>query len=184
MIVGDDLRLRAIERDDLSKFTAWLNDPEVRAGLLFHLPLSNTREEKWYEWVLKQPPEEHPMVIEVKIEGSWHMVGDIGFSSIDQRCRSAEVGILIGEKGYWNQGLGTRAMRLMLNHGFQTLNLNRVELEVYENNLRAIRSYEKVGFVHEGRKRQRMYKDGVYLDVLMMSVLRSEWKQGRRKAGA
>jgi RimJ/RimL family protein N-acetyltransferase len=57
------------------------------------------------------------------------------------------------------------------------LNLNRIALEVYENNPRAVRSYEKAGFLHEGRKRQAMFKEGKYVDILLMSVLRSEWQE-------
>jgi RimJ/RimL family protein N-acetyltransferase len=86
------------------------------------------------------------------------------------------VGIFIGEKRLWNQGYGTDAMRLLLQHGFNTLNLNRVALDVYDTNLRAVRSYEKAGFVHEGRKRQAIFKDGRYVDILQMSVLRAEWE--------
>jgi RimJ/RimL family protein N-acetyltransferase len=66
-------------------------------------------------------------------------------------------------------------MTLLLRHGFGTLNLNRVYLRVYADNQYAIRTYEKVGFVHEGRLRQAVYKYGKYSDVLMMSVLREEW---------
>jgi RimJ/RimL family protein N-acetyltransferase len=83
---------------------------------------------------------------------------------------------VIGEKSLWNMGYGTEVMRLMLKHGFNTLNLNRIALEVYENNPRAIRSYEKAGFFLEGRKRQGMYKNGRYIDIFLMSVLRSEWQ--------
>jgi RimJ/RimL family protein N-acetyltransferase len=66
-------------------------------------------------------------------------------------------------------------MRLMLNYGFNTLNLNRVYLRVYESNPRGIRCYEKAGFRHEGRLRQAIFQDGRYIDLLMMSVIRSEW---------
>ena len=65
--------------------------------------------------------------------------------------------------------------RLIGNSSFETLNLNRIYLRVYANNKRAIRVYEKVGFVHEGRMRQAAYKNGEYSDVLYMSVLREEW---------
>jgi RimJ/RimL family protein N-acetyltransferase len=68
-------------------------------------------------------------------------------------------------------------MQLLLKHGFETLNLNRLSLDVFETNLGAIRSYEKAGFVHEGRKRQGMYLEGQYIDILMMSVLREEWNE-------
>jgi len=177
LICGERIRLRAIEREDLSLFVRLLNDPEVSAGLLHYLPFSLADEEQWFLEMQKRPMDEHPLVIEVRQGDDWLPVGDCGFFKIDWRCRVGEVGILIGEKHLWNQGYGTEAMLLLLRHGFNTLNLNRIALDVYENNPRAIRSYEKAGFVNEGRKRQAMYKDGKYIDVLQMSVLREEWKE-------
>jgi RimJ/RimL family protein N-acetyltransferase len=68
-------------------------------------------------------------------------------------------------------------MRLMLRYGFDTLNLNRIFLRVFASNPRAIRSYEKADFIHEGRMREAEFRNGQYVDVLLMSVLRSEWKE-------
>lgn len=177
MIYSGRIRLRAPERSDIPRFVTWLNDPEVRAGLLVSLPLSTADEDGWFEAMLKRPLEEHPMTIEVRQGDDWLPVGNCGFHNVDWRCRAAEVGIFIGEKSLWNRGYGTEVIRLLLKHGFNTLNLNRIALDVYETNPRAIRSYEKAGFVHEGRRRQAMYKDGRYVDILQMSVLRSEWQE-------
>ena len=105
------------------------------------------------------------------------MIGNSGFFNIDWRNRGAELGIVIGDKAYWNKGYGTEVMRLLLHHGFTTLNLHRIFLRVFEGNPRAIRAYEKAGFVHEGRMRQAEFRDGKYLDVLLMSVLRPEWQE-------
>jgi RimJ/RimL family protein N-acetyltransferase len=63
----------------------------------------------------------------------------------------------------------------MLKHGFETLNLHRIFLHVYETNPSAIQTYEKVGFVKEGIMRDAIYRNGCYINVLLMSVLRSEW---------
>ena len=175
MIFGDRIRLRAPEREDIPRFVNWLNDPEIRHGLLLYLPMSIAEEENWFDQMLERPAVEHPLVIEIKKEHDWYAVGNCGVHNIDWRCRSAEVGIFIGEKQIWNQGYGTETMRLLLKHGFETMNLNRISLDVYANNLNAIRSYEKAGFILEGRKRQAMYLDGDYVDILLMSVLRAEW---------
>jgi diamine N-acetyltransferase len=175
MIYAERVRLRAPERSDIPRFVVWLNDPEVRAGLLVAIPFSHADEENWFDNMLKRPMEEHPLTIEVHQGEDWLAIGNCGFFDCDWRCRSAEVGIFIGEKSLWNQGYGTEVMRLLLRHGFDTLNFNRIALRVFANNLRAIRSYEKAGFVHEGCQRQGVYRDGQYIDVLMMSVLRSEW---------
>ncbi len=126
--------------------------------------------------MMKRPMDEHPVVIEIRQGDSWLPIGNCGFINIDWRSRSGEVGIFIGEKQLWNQGYGTDAMHLLLQHGFNTLNLNRVALDVYATNIRAVRSYEKAGFVHEGRKRQAIFRDGKYIDLLQMSVLRQEWE--------
>ncbi len=175
-MVSKRVRLRAVERDDLPRFHRWLNDQEVSAGLLVYLPLSLVDEENWFEGMLKAPAEEHSLAIEICQGDAWIPVGSCGFHGIDHRLGSAEVAIFIGERQYWNQGYGTQAMRMLLRHGFDTLNLNRIFLRVFETNLRAIRSYEQAGFIHEGRMRQAMYQDGRYLDVLLMSVLRQEWE--------
>ena len=177
MIYGKRIRLRHVEREDLPRFVAWLNDPEVRHGLAMYLPLSQVEEEQWFENVLKRERDEQPLVIEVEGQDGCTMIGNSGFFNIDWRNRSAELGIVIGDKAYWNKGYGTEVMRLLLHHGFTTLNLHRIFLRVFEGNPRAIRAYEKAGFVHEGRMRQAEFRDDKYLDVLLMSVLRPEWQE-------
>ena len=91
---------------------------------------------------------------------------------------------MIGNKDYWNKGYGTEAMTLLLKHGFETLNLNRIMLRVYDFNARAQRCYEKAGFVTEGQLRDALYVEGDYRDVLIMSVLRKEWDERNQSKGA
>jgi len=181
MLTRDKIRLRAVEREDLPRFVAWLNDPEVRQGLNLYQPMSLVFEEGWFESMLKRPIEEHPLVIEVETSGGWTPVGNVGLVNLNWKDRSAEVGIFIGEKQYWNQGYGRKAMELLLDHAFETINLHRVYLRVFETNPRAVRSYEKTGFQHEGRMRSAHYQNGRYIDVLLMSVLRPEWDERKRE---
>jgi RimJ/RimL family protein N-acetyltransferase len=179
VIYGERIRFRHAERSDLPAFARWFNDPEVRENLTMYLPMSQVNEEKWFEGMIQRHPDEQVMGIEVQEDDGWTLIGNCSFMALDRRVRSAEVGIAIGEKAYWNRGYGTEAIQLLLKHGFETLNLNRIYLRVYETNPRAIRAYEKAGFVPEGRLRQAQYKHGAYFDVLMMSVLRSEWEQAQ-----
>jgi RimJ/RimL family protein N-acetyltransferase len=176
MIYGERIRLRAVESTDLTQFTEWLNDPEVRRGLMVNLPFSLAEEEGWYENMLKRPQEEHPLGIEIMTDDGWELIGNCGLFGIDWRVRQAEFGIFIGSKNYWDQGYGTEAFKLMIEQGFNNLNLNRISLRVYENNQRAIRSYEKAGLTIEGRLRQAHYDEGQFYDVILMSILRSEWE--------
>jgi RimJ/RimL family protein N-acetyltransferase len=195
MIYGERIRFRGVEREDLPTFVKWLNDPDVIQGILVHNPISQAEEENWFEKMIQRPPDEHVLGIEVSLpkeradladeragvsgeqggQKTWKLIGTFAFDGIDWRNHSAEFGILIGEKTYWNRGYGTEAVRLLAQHGFKTLNLNRIFLHVFENNLRAIRAYEKAGFVHEGRERQAEFRDGKYMDVLRMSMLKDEF---------
>lgn len=175
MITGSTVRLRAIEQQDLPHFVTWLNDPEVRRNLLVHVPLSQAQEDGWFERILRLPLEEQPLGIEVHTAEGWRLIGNCGFARLDWRNRCAEIGIFIGDKNFWNKGYGAQAMRLMVRYGFNSLNLNRIYLNVFETNQRGIRCYQKAGFVSEGRLRQAIFQDGQYIDMLVMSVLRSEW---------
>lgn len=104
-------------------------------------------------------------------------MGNTSFMNINRREGSAEIGIFIGEKHFWDQGYDSEAVRRMVMHGFNDLNLHRIYLNVFETNPRAVRAYERVGFQHEGRLREAHYLKGRYIDVLLMSILKNEWKR-------
>ncbi len=175
MLYGKRIRLRGNERSDLPKFVEWLNDPDVRRYLSKSMPISQAVEEHWFETMLKRPAEEHSLGIEIKDKVGWKLIGNCGFFDLNWRTRSAEVGLFIGEKSCWNKGYGTEVMRLLLQQGFGTLNLNRIYLRVDTENLGGVRAYEKAGFIQEACLRQADYREGRYCDDLIMSVLRSDW---------
>lgn len=177
MIIGERLRLRAAEREDIARFVNWINDPEVCQFLLMRLPMSQVQEERWFEHNLQQPAEEQVLVIETRDGSGWQTIGNTALMNVNWVTRSAEIGIMIGEKSCWNHGYGRETMRMMLKHGFETLNLNRMYLYVFADNVRGIKAYEHAGFKLEGRLRQAEYKDGKYTDLLVMSVLREEWQK-------
>jgi RimJ/RimL family protein N-acetyltransferase len=176
MISGKRIRLRALEKSDLPAAVRWLNDSEVTENLLHDIPLSLAREELWYQKMLENPPETHVLAIEVKDGDEWWHIGTTAFHNVDWKNRIGEYGIMIGEKSQWGKGYGYEATLLMLQYAFNHLNLNKVFLYAIETNARGIRVYEKAGFIHEGRLRQDIHKNGRYLDVFAMSVLREEWK--------
>lgn len=105
------------------------------------------------------------------------LIGFISLFGIDWNHGNTWVGIGLGEREYWGKGYGTDAMRILLRYAFRELNLHRVTLGVFEYNPRAIRSYEKAGFTHEGRVRKELDKNGKRWDVLEMGILREEWQK-------
>jgi RimJ/RimL family protein N-acetyltransferase len=179
MLIGERTRLRRVERDDLSRIVAWLNEPAVRENLLLAYPLSRDEEERWYEDVLKQEPATRPFIVEIPAPtgaGAWSPIGIVAFHGVDWRARSGEVGIFLGDTTVWGRGYGTDALRTLVRWGFEELNLNRVWLRVYDDNGRAIRSYEKLGLRHEGRLRQERFHRGRYADMLILGLLREEFR--------
>lgn len=101
-------------------------------------------------------------------------LGHVGLYDIDYRVRKAEFAILIGEKSCWGKGLGQSITQATIDYGFDQLNLHRIELEVLANNSRAIHIYEKLGFRREGIQRDAQFRDGQYIDVIIMALLEHE----------
>ncbi len=176
MIYGERVRLRAIEREDVPRFVRWFNDPEVRQFLTMYRPLSRAEEERWVE-SLASRREDIVLAIEVRAGDQWVHIGNVGLHRIDWKNRTATLGIVIGEREYWGKGYGTEAVRTMLRYAFEELGLNRVELETYSFNPRAIRCYEKAGFKREGVRRQALYRNGKFHDVILMGILRDEFEE-------
>jgi len=175
MIVGGRVRLRPIEQDDLPRFVEWFSDPEVRRYLLVYLPFSLAQEERWFENLQGRLERQEDVLLGIETTDGV-LIGNIGLHSINWKNRNAELGIVIGEKAYWDQGYGTDAIRTLLGLAFREMNLHRVFLRVDDDNARGIRCYEKIGFRREGTLREVEFKEGEYHDQYMMSILESEFE--------
>ena len=169
---GDRIYLRPMELEDVDMFCKWFNDPEVRQYLSMVFPLSKLKEKEWVEKIQKDRDQ---VVLVIVVKSEDNPIGTVGLHRGDRTSRNAEFGIAIGEKSYWSQGYGTEGAKLMIDYGFGTLNLHRIYLRVFAFNERARRSYIKIGFREEGVFRDAVYRDGRYHDVLVMSILKSEW---------
>jgi diamine N-acetyltransferase len=174
VIRSERLYLRPAERSDLPNFVTWFADAETTRNLAVRAPFSLAMEEKWFEKVVEGQGRDHYHFVVCLLEDG-RPIGTADLRGIDLENGKAEFGISIGEKGEWNRGYGTEALNAICDFGFGALRLERISLEVYEDNPRAIRSYEKAGFRHEGRKRRAHFAEGRHSDVLVMALLRDEW---------
>ena len=182
VIRGERLYLRSIERDDLGRCHAWMNDEDLRATLAQRYPMSLAKEADWVERVTRgQDPSEMTFAI-CLIQGDRH-IGNCGFEAIDRDNGTATFGILIGEADCRGQGLGEEAARTLCRWGFDELRLHKIRLDVYEGNP-AVKTYERVGFRKEGLLREDVFRRGRRLDVIRMGLLKDELrasKPGKRR---
>lgn len=179
-IVGKTVYLRGIEKKDLEgNYFNWANDPEVTYYMFMgSVPnnLENLQEE--YDRLRKSTTDIVFIIADKKTDKP---IGSAGLYRIEWISRTAEYRIVIGEKDFWDKGIGTEVAGLILQYGFEKLNLNKIWLGVNASNQRAVKSYEKAGFVREGVLRQEIYRNSTYYDAIRMSVLRDEYYNKLKK---
>jgi RimJ/RimL family protein N-acetyltransferase len=178
MLCGALVRLAAEDPDEQAKaISGWDEDSEWWR-LLATEPSNLFSPKKIKEWIEKgqekEPPSDYFFAIRT-LEGN-HLIGFIGLEGEMFPHGESFVGIGIGEREFWSKGYGSDAMRVILRFAFQELNLRRVALVTFEYNPRAIRSYEKAGFVFEGRVREYLLREGRRWDLIFMGVLREQWQ--------
>lgn len=174
LLIGEKIRLTAITRDDLPAFLRWMNSMEIRRllGQEQAIPFNMEDQTGWYEQSNKKPAQ-RPMAIRTLEDNT--LIGNCGVMQVNHAARHCMVGIVIGEREYWGRGYGSDALNVLLRYIFMEMNLNRVGLEVYSYNTRAIKAYAKVGFVQEGVLREMVLRDGDYYDMHIMGILHREW---------
>jgi RimJ/RimL family protein N-acetyltransferase len=165
--------LRPAERSDLPTFVRWFADAEMKRHLGVRAPFSLAMEEKWFDQQVERQGKDHYMFVICLLDG--RPIGSTDLREISIEDGRAAFGIAVGEKELWGRGYGTEALLAICDFGFGQLRLERIELDVYEANARARRSYEKAGFQVEGTLRHGHYADGAFTDVVRMSLLRDEW---------
>lgn len=163
--------LRTLERSDLARTHRWHNDSALYQSLggAFHfIPLS--AEELWLQQRCTYSDKEVNLAI--CVTQSDEHIGNIYLRGIDWIARTADLQILIGEPAQQSRGYGTSALRQLLSHAFDDLNLRKICLRVLADNVRAIHVYAKAGFQEEGRLQAHVFKDGRYQDFVLMALIR------------
>lgn len=169
----DSVVLRKPEPKDIEDLYKQKNDPEV-ADLLVGFSAGYSRSDiaDWIEYHRSRKDE----IIWVIANSEYdRCIGHVGLYQIDHRIRSAEFGIMIGDKAFWGRKLGPQITRFVIKYAFSMLNLNRIHLTVLNTNKRALNLYRTLGFHEEGLMRQAQFKNGSYIDIVIMSLLREEF---------
>jgi RimJ/RimL family protein N-acetyltransferase len=173
-LVGKKCYLSPCTPEDAEKWTEWDNDLEfaIPLGEEAYTLYSIDRTREIINSIIKK--QDHVFsIIDLQTD---ELIGRCMLFNVDHVNRRARLGIGIGEKSYWNKGYGQEATRLLLDYGFNLLNLNNIMLGVFSYNERAINCYKKVGFKVIGRRRKAKIIGGEIFDEIFMDILAEEFE--------
>jgi len=170
------LFLAPVRLEDADKYCQWFADAEMAINLtMFDRQMTKEREET----ILSDMIKNNSQIFSVVLNEDEQLIGSCSLFDLDHSDRKAELGIMIGDKSCWHQGYGTEAIELLLDYGFNILNLNNIYLKVFEYNKRALACYKKVGFKKVGHHREARIIMGRKYDEIYMDMLASEFTVSR-----
>ncbi|MEU5534457.1 GNAT family protein [Streptomyces sp. NPDC020362] len=174
---GDLVLLRPVAVDDLAALMPMFQDAQTTrlTGSHGEDEPDEGRLRAWYSTRADQDDRLDLAVVEKATED---VAGEAVLNEWDADNKSCSFRIAFAP-GAQGRGLGTEATRLIVGYGFERLGLHRISLEVYAFNPRALRVYEKVGFVREGVLRDALLWEGEWVDAVVMSILAREWSEHR-----
>ncbi|MCL2185336.1 MAG: GNAT family N-acetyltransferase [Treponema sp.] len=169
-MTGKKCYLSPIDVNDTQIFTQWLNDLDLTKNLILYSSSINMESEK--EFLINLSKDHNYSIIDIETD---QLIGNCGFSEIDYLNQTAEIGLFIGNKDYWNKGYGTEALSLLIDYGFKALNFHSIMLKVYGFNARAKKCYEKIGFKQIGIRRESLLRDLKRYDIIYMDILKDDF---------
>ena len=172
VLTGELTVLRPFTEADAEGMAEIIEDPEVVR--LTGAPSGELTLERLRSWYGSRSEQSDRLDLAVTDRATGELVGEVVLYEWDAHARSCTFRTLIGPRGR-GRGLGTEATRLIVGYGFEHLGLHRIELEAYGHNARALRVYEKVGFVVEGVRREADLRDGEWVDWVVMGLLDRDW---------
>jgi RimJ/RimL family protein N-acetyltransferase len=171
---GKLVRLAAPKPEDHETMAKWTNDSEF-ARMSMNDPAMPRNAEAMADDDKKDKERQNQFAFRIRTLEDDRLIGFLDLF-VQWGNQIAWLGIGIGEPEYWGRGYGSDATQLGVNYAFRELGLYKVTLGVFAYNTRAVKSYEKVGFVHEGSSRAMLYRDGQHHDMIYMGILRPEWE--------
>jgi RimJ/RimL family protein N-acetyltransferase len=168
-LVGKRVYLSPMNVQDAETYVKWLNDFTITDGIGSSCVITSLESEK--AWLIHNSNQYQFAIVSLEDD---KLIGNCGILGIEQLRQCAEVGLFIGDEENRNKGYGEEALNLLLDYGFDYLNLNNIMLKVFSFNERAIRCYKKVGFQEIGRRRQSYYLKGRFYDDVYMDILKGE----------
>lgn len=169
-LMGERIYLSPRNSEDAEKYTEWMNDFHTTDYTgRSHQIMTIEAEKKYLEEKINEEA-----VFAIVDSNEDKLIGTVGLHQVNHLKRTATLGIFIGDKEYGGKGYGTEAIRLILDYGFNYLNLNNIKLDLMEFNERALACYKKCGFKEYGRRKCE-FINGKYYDSISMDILAEEF---------
>ena len=162
--VNSNISLRAARNEDIEILYKAINDPKI---VKYNSPYEPIHEENHIKWFEKLSADKTKIFFVIDFDKT--VVGSAQLIDIHPIHRSAEITIRLFAEKNFGKGIGFEAINLLSSHAFNNLNLKRIWLRVFKDNLRAIRCYEKNHFIKEGVLRRAAFIDGVFKDMVILS---------------
>jgi [ribosomal protein S5]-alanine N-acetyltransferase len=173
ILQGENVYLRPLTLQDVNQtYLSWLQDDEVMEGLATR----NYSLEKLHEYVIMRINNKHVAFYAICDATNNKHIGNVKIDFHDERSNVSELGLMIGDKNYWGRGIGYEACHLIMDYGFNKMELRKIYLAVYESNPAAKKLYKKLGFKLEGTLRKHIAVKGAYYDKYLMGIFREEFK--------
>lgn len=174
--LAEDFYLRPLKESDLTGgWPQWFNDPVVTRFQAKGIYPNTLESQKSYYQSLSGSRTDVVLAI-IDRENELH-IGNVGLHHIDYISRTAMLGIVIGEKAAWGRGIGSRSWRAITSYGFKVLNLHKICATYIEGNEKSLQCALSAGYEVEGQQKQQIFKDGRYLDLIHLGLLRENWRE-------
>lgn len=179
-IEGIKIYLRGISIDDVNEnYYRWMNDEEITAFTESRfMPYSI---EKIKDYVTKIDEHSNTVFLAIIDKATNKHIGNIKLGNINWIHRSADIGIIIGEKDFWGKGYASEAIELITNYAFNKLNLNKLVAGCYIDNKGSINAFKKVGFQEEGLLKKQFFYKGDFTDSLLLGITLDMFNTNRGK---
>jgi len=171
--------LRALEPEDYNTTIIWRKDDEILQKLTGRKYFVSKETEK--KWIQDNLNNSNSIKLAGCLKENNKHIAIVYLNNVDLFNRNAVFEIMIGDKEYWNKGIGTEFALLLLYYAFINLGLERVESRILASHSDSINLFKKIGFIQEGLLRKAVYKDGSLKDIVVMSLLKDEFMQHTMK---
>ncbi len=179
-LISENIYLSPLTKDDISDdYISWLNDSEVCKGNS-HATFPNNYS-KTLAYVESIENSKTEIVFSIRWKKNDIHIGIVSLQNINYVNRSGEIAMIVGDRNYLNKGVGTEALKLLIDYGFYTLNLNRISSRTPATNKDGIKNCENNEMKKEGLIREGLFKNGKYLDAIIYSILLKDYKKKNKE---